>query len=119
MAGRSRGLPRLRDDLSRLRGSLRVPFGRSGAGDDPYWDSFINRPPVVRALKWIDYKVWGEFPKRRVRFMGYDTGLKVGEHNCTIPECTANHKEPKKLIEGNVGFYAPVKKQTDNFVKRG
>jgi len=44
MADRSRGLLRLRDDLSRLRGSLRVPWGRSGAGDDPYWDAFINRP---------------------------------------------------------------------------
>jgi reductive dehalogenase len=77
------------------------------------------RPPVVRALKWADDKIWGEFPKRRVKFMGYDTGLKVGEHNFTIAECTADHKEPKKLIEGKQGFYAPVKKQTDNFVKRG
>jgi len=39
-------LPRLRDDLSRLRGSLRAPWRRSGAGDDPYWDAFINRPPA-------------------------------------------------------------------------
>jgi reductive dehalogenase len=77
------------------------------------------RPPIVRAYKWIDDKVWGEFPKKRVRFMDYDTGLKVGEHACTIPECTADHKVPKKLVEGDVGFYAPVKKQTDNFVKRG
>ena len=46
MADRPRGLLRLRDDLSRLRGSLRVPWGRSGAGDDPYWESFINRPPA-------------------------------------------------------------------------
>src|SRR5688572_23377903 len=44
MGGRSRGLLRLRDDLSRLRGSLRVPWARSDAGDDPYWDAFINRP---------------------------------------------------------------------------
>jgi hypothetical protein len=44
MAGRSGGLPRLRDDLSRLRGSLRVPWKRSGAGNDPYWEAFINRP---------------------------------------------------------------------------
>src|SRR6187401_707710 len=44
MADRSRGLLRLRDDLSRLRGSLRVPWGRSAGGDDPYWESFINRP---------------------------------------------------------------------------
>jgi reductive dehalogenase len=77
------------------------------------------RPPVVRVLKWIDDKFWGEFPSRRVKFMGYDTGLKVGEHNCTDPSCTANHKEPQKIIEGNVGFYAPIKKQTDAFVKRG
>jgi len=77
------------------------------------------RPPVVRALKWADDKFWGEFPKRRVKFMDYDTGLPVGAHNCTDHECTANHKEPQKFIEGNDGFYAPVKKQTDAFVKRG
>jgi hypothetical protein len=29
-----------------LRGSLRVPWRRSGADDDPYWDAFINRPPA-------------------------------------------------------------------------
>ena len=44
MADRSRGLLRLRDDLSRLRGSLRAPWGRSGVSDDPYWEAFINRP---------------------------------------------------------------------------
>ena len=44
MAGRSRGLLRLRDDLSRLRGSLPGPLARLGGGDDdPYWDAFINR----------------------------------------------------------------------------
>ena len=37
------------------------------------------RPPVVRALKWLDDTFWGEFPSRRVKFLGYDTGLKVGE----------------------------------------
>jgi len=25
---------------------------------------------------------------------------------------------PKQHVEGSVGFYAPVKKQTDDFVKR-
>jgi len=48
MPRQSGGLPRLRDDLSRLRGSLRLPWRRSGAGDDPYWDAFINRPPADR-----------------------------------------------------------------------
>jgi reductive dehalogenase len=51
------------------------------------------RPPVVRALKWIDDKFWGEFPKKRVKFMDYDTGLKVGEHNCTNPH---NKKKKKR-----------------------
>ena len=45
MARRTGGLPRLRDDLSRLRGVLRLP-GRSASGDDPFWDAFINRPPA-------------------------------------------------------------------------
>src|SRR5919205_3713797 len=46
MAPGSGGLPRLRDDLSRLRGSLRLPWRRSGADGDPYWEAFINRPPA-------------------------------------------------------------------------
>ena len=35
----------MRDNLSRLRGALRLP-GRSGSGDDPFWEAFINRPPA-------------------------------------------------------------------------
>jgi len=45
MPRRTGGLPRLRDDLSRLRGVIRLP-GRSGSGDDPFWDAFVNRPPA-------------------------------------------------------------------------
>ena len=45
MARRSGGLPRLRDDLSRLRGALQAPLRRLSGQDDPYWDDFINRPP--------------------------------------------------------------------------
>jgi hypothetical protein len=40
---RSGGLPRLRDDLARLGGALKLPRPRSGE-NDPYWDAFINRP---------------------------------------------------------------------------
>ena len=46
MARRSGGLPRLRADLSKLGGALRAPLRRLSGGDDPYWDAFINRPPV-------------------------------------------------------------------------
>ena len=45
MARRSGGLPRLREDLSRLRGALQAPLRRFSAQNDPYWDDFINRPP--------------------------------------------------------------------------
>ena len=81
----------------------------------------LARPPIVRALKWIDDKFWGEYPSKRVRFMGYDTGLKVGEHACTIPECTAKHAPTSATIpepDSKVGYYAPIKKQTEAFVKR-
>jgi hypothetical protein len=42
---RSGGLPRLRDDLSRLRGALQAPLRRLGGQNDPYWEDFVNRPP--------------------------------------------------------------------------
>jgi reductive dehalogenase len=80
------------------------------------------RPPIIHAYKWIDDKVWGEFPSKRVRFMGYDTGVKPGSHACTIAGCTADHSDAGKESldpKSKVGFYAPVKKQTDAFVKRG
>lgn len=80
------------------------------------------RPPIIHAYKWIDDKVWGKFPSKRVRFMGYDTGVKPGSHACTIAGCTADHSDTGKESldpKSKVGFYAPVKKQTDAFVKRG
>jgi epoxyqueuosine reductase QueG len=80
------------------------------------------RPPIVRALKWIDDKMEGEFPSKRVRFMGYDTGIKPGEHACTIAGCTAEHPEASTSTpapDSKVGHYAPIKKTTDSFVKRG
>ncbi|MDP8924462.1 MAG: 4Fe-4S dicluster domain-containing protein [Chloroflexota bacterium] len=80
------------------------------------------RPPIVRALKRIDDTFWGEFPSRRVQFMGYDSGLKPGEHACTIAGCTAEHAETGASIpaaESKIGYYAPVKKNTDSFVRRG
>ena len=45
MTRRSKGLPRKRDDLSRLRGALQAPLRWLSGQDDPYWDDFINRPP--------------------------------------------------------------------------
>jgi reductive dehalogenase len=78
------------------------------------------REPVVRGLKWLDDSIWGTERKTRVRFMGYDTGVKPGEKACTIAGCTATHEdnEPSQSADGKVGYYAPLKENTERFVKR-
>jgi reductive dehalogenase len=78
------------------------------------------REPVVRGLKWLDDQIWGTERKSRVRFMGYDSGIKPGEKACTIAGCTASHEdnEPSQSADGKVGYYAPLKENTERFVKR-
>lgn len=78
------------------------------------------RPALVRALKWIDDKFWGVVPQKRVRWLGYDSGIKPGEKACTVAGCTANHDEAGHTTElsGDIGYYAPLKENTNRFVKR-
>jgi epoxyqueuosine reductase QueG len=78
------------------------------------------RPALVRAMKWVDDKFWGVVPQKRVQWMGYDSGIKPGEKACTIAGCTAAHDEvgASAKVEGNVGYYAPLKENTNRFVKR-
>jgi reductive dehalogenase len=78
------------------------------------------RPALVRAMKWVDDKVWGVARQKRVRWLGYDSGIKPGDKVCTIAGCTAAHDEvgSSVKIEGNVGYYAPLKENTERFVKR-
>lgn len=78
------------------------------------------RTGVVRALKWLDDRFWGVAPRQRVRWLGYDTGVKPGEQACTVSGCTAPHEERSGFIPvGDVGYYAPLKENTNRFVKRG
>ena len=60
-------------------------------------------PPLVRALKWIDDRFWGEVPQKRVRWLGYDTGIKPGEKACTVAGCTAQHDEAGKSAKVDGG----------------
>jgi reductive dehalogenase len=79
------------------------------------------RPPLVRALKAIDDRVWGVVKQKRVRFMGYDSGIKPGQRACTIAGCTASHEgveDSAGVADGNVGYYAPLKENTNRFVRR-
>lgn len=78
------------------------------------------RPLLVRALKAIDDRFWGVARNNRVRWMGYDSGIKPGENACTVAGCTASHagEEHAGASESHVGYYAPLKENTNRFVKR-
>jgi reductive dehalogenase len=76
------------------------------------------RPALVRALKWIDDKFWGVTRSTRVRWLGYDSGVKPGDQACTVAGCTASHEGKAGAVNGNTGYYAPLKENTNRFVKR-
>jgi len=91
------------------------------------------RPVVVRALKWVDDQVWGKVANKRVRWLGYDSGIKPGVKACTVAGCTAQHGLPRgaqrnvgdtrQLIQletsaSNIGYYAPLKENVNRFAKR-
>jgi reductive dehalogenase len=81
---------------------------------------FSLRPWLVRALKTIDDRFWGLTRQSRVRWLGYDSGVKPGEHACTVAGCNASHaaKGSSGPVAGDVGYYAPLKENTNRFVKR-
>jgi len=80
----------------------------------------VARGPVVRGLKWLDDRFFGVVKQKRVRWMGYDSGVKPGEQACTIAGCTADHEDHGQAgkVDGNVGYYFPLKENTNRFVKR-
>jgi len=81
-----------------------------------------TRPLVVRGLKWLDDRFWGMVPQKRVRWLGYDTGVKPGEQACTVAGCTAPHGEAGNaavtISPDEIGYYAPLKENTNRFFKR-
>ncbi len=79
------------------------------------------RPVLVHALKAIDDAFWGVARNNRVRWLGYDSGIKPGEQACTVAGCTASHavEGHSGEVAGNKGYYAPLKENTNRFVKRG
>ena len=57
--------------------------------------------------------------QKRVRWLGYDSGIKPGEQACTVAGCTATHDAGHAANPGgNVGYYSPLKENTNRFVKR-
>jgi reductive dehalogenase len=77
------------------------------------------RPALVHALKWIDDRFWGVTRSSRVRWLSYDSGIKPGDQACTVAGCTASHEgKGGGAVTGNAGYYAPLKENTNRFVKR-
>ena len=80
----------------------------------------FRSPALVHLLKAIDDRFWGIVAQKRVRWLGYDSGVKPGEQACTVAGCTAAHEDkggPAKTV-GEIGYYAPLKENTNRFVKR-
>jgi hypothetical protein len=75
---------------------------------------------VARGLKALDDKFWGVIPNKRVRWLGYDSGVKPGESACTLAGCTADHATggASFIPSEEIGYYMPLKENTNRFVKR-
>jgi reductive dehalogenase len=58
---------------------------------------------TTRALKWTDDKFWGKLPRRRVRWMSYDSG------HLTLPDGTV------QPVDEKTGHYYPLKENTRRF----
>jgi reductive dehalogenase len=71
------------------------------------------RPLLVRGLVALDDKIWGKLPRKRVRWLGYDTGVKINDSKCSIAGCSCHendHPEPE-------GQYPPFKENARRFYK--
>ncbi len=80
------------------------------------------RPALVYTLKAIDDRFWGVVRQKRVRWLGYDSGIKPGEQACTVVGCTADHESVgtgTTQFIGQIGYYASLEENTSRFVKRG
>ena len=40
------------------------------------------------------------------------------DYACTVAGCTASHEDKGQTAVGNAGYYAPLKENTNRFVKR-
>jgi len=84
--------------------------------------SVTVRGLTARGLKWLDDRIWGMVPNKRIRWLGYDSGVKPGELACTVAGCTAPHGEAGSgkatIALEDIGYYAPLKENANRFFKR-
>jgi epoxyqueuosine reductase QueG len=76
------------------------------------------RQGAVRPLKWLDDKFWGKIPNKRIKWLGYDSGIAPGEKACMIAGCNAHQDEGAVKPggrDGKLGFYFPLRENTRRF----
>jgi ferredoxin len=74
------------------------------------------RPAVVRALKFLDDTFWGKVPRRRVRWLNYDSGcLPVKKAPAGADEAAADGHGEAPDPKSKVGYYYPLKENTRRF----
>src|SRR5215510_1213826 len=77
---------------------------------------FPLRPLTVKALKFLDDTFWGMVPRRRVRWLNYDSGILPvkRERTGTNGDGGEAHGEAPDP-HSKVGFYYPLKENTRRF----
>jgi hypothetical protein len=77
---------------------------------------FMLRPLAVRALKFLDDTFWGTVPRRRVRWLNYDSGILPvkKDHNGSNGAAADTHGEAPDP-NSKIGYYYPLKENTRRF----
>jgi reductive dehalogenase len=77
---------------------------------------FTLRPLAVKALKFLDDTFWGTVPRRRVRWLNYDSGILPvkKDHNGANGAAADAHGEAPDP-NSKIGYYYPLKENTRRF----
>jgi reductive dehalogenase len=77
---------------------------------------FAVRPVAVRALKFLDDTFWGKVPRRRVKWLNYDSGiLPVKRERTGANGAGADDHGAAPDPKSKMGYYYPLKENTRRF----
>jgi reductive dehalogenase len=77
---------------------------------------FALRPLAVKGLKFLDDTFWGKVPRRRVRWLNYDSGiLPVKKERAGANGAAADDHGEAPDPKSKVGYYYPLKENTRRF----
>ena len=71
------------------------------------------RPLLIKPLIKIDNMGWGELPRKRIKWLGYDTARGGEDLGCTVGGCSCHEGEQLP----DVGQYYPLKENARRFHK--